>query len=104
MTTKQISAGPVHKLPSDLKKVLASSSSALAAWENITPLARNEFICWVENAKQIETRKRRITRTMEELLEGKRRPCCWVGCVHRTDKPMSPSQKWVLSKRNAAKL
>ena len=48
-----------------------------------TPLARNEFICWVESAERDQTRQLRITRTKEELLEGKRRPCCWPGCDHR---------------------
>lgn len=98
MAVKKISGGTVHKMPADLRKALAADSKVLALWEDITPLARNEFICWVENAKQIETRQRRIKRTCEELLEGKRRPCCWVGCIHRQDKPMSSSQKWVLSK------
>jgi hypothetical protein len=46
-------------------------------------LARNEFICWVEDAKQKATRERRIRRTREELDEGMRRPCCWPGCKHR---------------------
>lgn len=98
MATK-ISGGTVHKLPTDLKKALVARPKALALWEDITPLARNEFICWVENAKQIETRNRRVQRTYEELLEGKRRPCCWVGCIHRTDKAISPSVQWVLSRQ-----
>lgn len=83
MTTKQISGGTKHKLPADLQKSLIADPKVLALWEDITPLARNEFICWVENAKQFETRNRRIRRTAEELLEGKRRPCCWAGCIHR---------------------
>jgi uncharacterized protein YdeI (YjbR/CyaY-like superfamily) len=83
MTAVKISGGVVHKLPPDLLKALSSNPKVRALWEDITPLARNEFICWVENAKQIETRKRRVRRTGEELLEGKRRPCCWVGCMHR---------------------
>ena len=99
MPTK-ISAGTVHQMPADLRKALVANSKVVALWQDITPLARNEYICWVENAKQIETRARRITRTSEELLEGKRRPCCWVGCIHRPDKPMSPSVKWVLEKRS----
>jgi hypothetical protein len=99
MATKQISGGTVHKMPVDLRKALAADAKVLALWEDITPLARNEFICWVENAKQIETRSRRIRRTCEELLEGKRRPCCWVGCIHRNDKPLSPSVRWVLGRR-----
>lgn len=96
--TQSISEGTAHRLPNDLKKALLSSKKVLRLWEDITPLARNEFICWVENAKAVETRERRIKRTCEELLEGKRRPCCWVGCIHRSDKVMSASQKWVLGK------
>ena len=73
----------VHKLPADLRTALIANATALDAWKDITPLARNEFICWVEDAKQETTRKRRIRRTQEELEEGQRRPCCWPGCKHR---------------------
>ena len=83
MSTQQLPGGVVHRLPSDLRETLASSETALAAWKDITPLARNEFICWVEDAKQQKTRERRIRRTREELEEGMRRPCCWPGCSHR---------------------
>jgi uncharacterized protein YdeI (YjbR/CyaY-like superfamily) len=94
-----IPGGVAHTLPKDLKQALAADKNVTELWEDITPLARNEFICWVENAKQIETRQKRIKRTCDELLEGKRRPCCWVGCVHRSDKPLSPSQKWVMNRK-----
>lgn len=97
-TMKKLSDGTVHKMPSDLKKALLADKKVLALWEDITPLARNEFICWVENAKLIETRTRRVRRTTEELLEGKRRPCCWIGCTHRGDKEVSKTQKWVLAR------
>ncbi len=60
-----------------------ANNDALLAWQDITPLARNEFICWVEDARQQVTRERRIRRTQEELEEGQRRPCCWPGCKHR---------------------
>lgn len=76
--------GTVHKVPADLRKALAADDPALAAWNDITPLARNEWICWVEDAKLGDTRQRRIKRTHTELVEGKRRPCCWPGCRHRT--------------------
>ncbi len=99
MLTKKISGGTIHKMPADLHAALLKDKKVLVLWEDITQLARNEFICWVENAKQIETRKRRIQRTCEELLEGKRRPCCWVGCIHRTDKTLSPTAKWVIGKQ-----
>lgn len=80
---KAISNGVVHKVPADLRKALTSSTAASAAWEDITPLARNEFICWIEDAKKPETRAHRIKRTWTEIIEGKRRPCCWAGCKHR---------------------
>jgi uncharacterized protein YdeI (YjbR/CyaY-like superfamily) len=73
----------VHELPEDLREGLMTSAKALDAWLDITPLARNEFICWVEDAKQEATRARRIRRTREELEDGMRRPCCWPGCKHR---------------------
>jgi uncharacterized protein YdeI (YjbR/CyaY-like superfamily) len=75
--------GVVHELPDDLCDALTRDADALAAWTDITPLARNEFVCWVEDAKQASTRERRIRRTVEELREGRRRPCCWPGCQHR---------------------
>lgn len=99
MAQKEIGGGAAHKMPSDLQKALAASPKALVAWENITPLARNEWICWIVSVKTADTRKNHITRTITELKEGKRRPCCWMGCPHRTDKKLSPSQKWVLSKQ-----
>lgn len=75
--------GVVHDLPDDLRGELGAHADALAAWLDITPLARNEFICWVEDAKKDQTRARRVRRTREELQEGMRRPCCWPGCSHR---------------------
>jgi uncharacterized protein YdeI (YjbR/CyaY-like superfamily) len=83
MLKKNISAGVVHSVPADLRKTLAADLAALSLWEAITPLARNEWICWVDNAKKQETRHRRIERVRKELKEGKRRPCCWAGCPHR---------------------
>jgi uncharacterized protein YdeI (YjbR/CyaY-like superfamily) len=100
MAKNEISGGTAHKMPADLRKALTANPKVLSLWEDITPLARNEFICWVENAKQFDTRKRRIQRTCEELLEGKRRPCCWIGCIHRNDKSISPSIQWVLSRKS----
>ena len=91
-----LSGGTVHVLPKDLEKVLVSSTKLKDVWEDITPLARNEFICWVISAKQEKTRARRIEITKDKLNKGERRPCCWVGCVHRKDKAPSNSQKFVL--------
>lgn len=80
---KNISSGVVHLIPTDFKTYLLKKSDARDAWENITPLARNEWICWIESAKKQETRNRRIQRALEDLSGGKRRPCCWAGCIHR---------------------
>jgi hypothetical protein len=97
---RTISGGVVHTLPADLQKALAADASALAAWEDITPLARNEWICWTVTVKQQKTRDEHVKRVISELKEGMRRPCCWLGCIHRTDKPISPSVQYVLSKRS----
>jgi hypothetical protein len=96
---KVIEGGVVHTLPPDLKKALLSDKKALAAWEDITPLARNEWICWTISVKTDDTRKDHVKRVVSELKDGMRRPCCWVGCIHRTDKKVSKSVQWVLDKR-----
>ena len=83
MVKKGVIIGTLHKVPADLRKTLNSDKTALEKWEDITPLARNEWICWVKSAKQLETRNRRIKRVAAELKEGMRRPCCWTGCPHR---------------------
>lgn len=93
---QKISGGLVHKLPSDLISALTETKEVLGLWESLTPIARNEFICWVEDAKREKTRAKRISRTVEELLEGQRRPCCWAGCIHRTDKTPGKWQQDVL--------
>jgi len=100
MTENTISGGVVHELPEDLRKALAADAEALALWEDLTPLARNEWICWTTYVKKPETRKEHVERVRTELKEGMRRPCCWMGCIHRTDKPISPSVQYILSKRS----
>jgi uncharacterized protein YdeI (YjbR/CyaY-like superfamily) len=98
--TKKISGGVAHTLPADLQKALVSDPKARMAWEDLTPLARNEWICWVISVKRPETRREHIERVIPELKEGKRRPCCWMGCIHRKDKALSSSQKFVLSRQS----
>ncbi len=101
MSDDTLFAGTVHnKVPRDLHEALANDPSASAAWQSITPLARNEWICWVEEPKLPETRQRRVERTHTELAEGKRRPCCWLGCIHRTDKAISPSVQAILDRKH----
>ncbi len=94
--TNEFLHGTVHEAGDDLQAAVRANPKVLTLWADLTPLGRNEFICWVEDAKQAKTRRRRIERTCEELLEGKRRPCCWAGCIHRTDKKPSRWQQAVL--------
>jgi hypothetical protein len=103
MPKEEIAGGTVHKLPADLKKALTAAPAARAAWQSLTPLARNEWICWTTDVKQLKTRENHVERTIKELQEGKRRPCCWLGCIHRSDKKISPSVQWVLDKRSKSK-
>jgi hypothetical protein len=88
--------GTVHHAPDDLRRVIAADPQLLSLWNGLMALGRGEFICWVEDAKRPLTRERRIQRTCEELREGKKRPCCWAGCIHRTDKAPGKWQQAVL--------
>jgi uncharacterized protein YdeI (YjbR/CyaY-like superfamily) len=88
MATKSISTGTIHPLPADLRAALLADAKALVQWEDITPLARNEWICWTISPKKAETRAHHVERVLSELKEGMRRPCCWAGCPHH-----NPSMK-----------
>jgi len=83
MKERSISSGVVHEVPPDLARLLRADAVAWSAWEDLTPLARNEWICWVEDAIRQETREKRLARLQSDLAAGKRRPCCWPGCPHR---------------------
>lgn len=71
MEKTEIAGGVVHPLPADLRAALQSRPQALAAWENITPLARNEWICWIESAKKVETREKADRLGMFQFGRGK---------------------------------
>jgi uncharacterized protein YdeI (YjbR/CyaY-like superfamily) len=94
----KLEAGMPHTLPADLRKAIISVPKVKALWDDISPLARNEWICWVISGKKAETRDIRIEKALSKMKGGMRRPCCWIGCVHRADKPISASQKYVLGK------
>ena len=96
MTKTTISGGVAHTVPTDLRDALSADMQALELWESLTPLARNEWTCWVTAVKKEETRNEHVVRVVSQLKEGKRRPCCWVGCIHRTDKAVSPSVQGIL--------
>lgn len=86
MAKRIIATGVVHKVPADFQKALASTPVALDAWNDLTPLARNEWICWIISVKKSQTRRHHIERACTDLIKGKRRPCCWLGCPHRQKK------------------
>ena len=90
ITKETIATGVVHDVPADLSDTLLSKHDVLEIWNNLTPLARNEWICWITIVKKPETRREHIDRLCVDLLEGKRRPCCWPGCPHRRDS----AKKW----------
>ena len=86
----EILNGILHEVPDDMQKTLSSDAKLLEKWNKLTPIQRNEWICWVTIVKKIETREDHIKRMGEELSEGKRQPCCWPGCPHRR----TNAQKW----------
>lgn len=75
--------GPAHTAPADLRQVIRISAKAELVWNDITPLARSEWVCWVISGKKAETRGIRITKAVSKLSGGMRRPCCFEGCPHR---------------------
>lgn len=77
LTLTPMTQEPEPKLPADLRKALAAAPPAQAAWKDITPAARRDFIHWVVSPKQAETRARRIRTACDMLAKGKRRPCCF---------------------------
>jgi len=83
MVKKTTTPKAIHKIPEDLQKVLNSNPDVLTKWSSLTPLAQNEWICWITIVKKPETRKSHLKRLCEDLAKGKRRPCCWPGCPHR---------------------
>lgn len=78
-----VSKGTIHPLPPDVRKALLSSPKSLKTWNDTTPLARNEWICWITSGKKAETRGIHIKKGLSKLASGMRRPCCWAGCPHR---------------------
>ena len=86
----------LHEMPEDIKEVLDSKLDILSIWNSLTPLARNEWICWITIVKKDETRKEHIDRLCKDLQNGKHRPCCWPGCPHRRPN----AEKWFKKKQN----
>lgn len=90
----KIKSGIRHRLTKDIKTLLESDKELLEKWNSLTPIVRNEWICWVTIVKQEKTRREHLKRLKEYILKGKKRPCCWPGCPHRN----SNSKKWFAKK------
>ena len=90
---KEILPTALHEIPKDIEQVLKSNDDILSKWNAITSLARNEWVCWITSVKKEETRKEHIVRMQEDLLKGKKRPCCWPGCPHRLESAKHSSKK-----------
>ena len=74
-----------HDTPPDLAAALKANEALNTRWDSLTDLARNEWICWMTSPKTEVTRDKHFARLQEEVLAGKRRPCCWPGCPHRRE-------------------
>lgn len=90
MTNAIIAESVLHEVPDDMKTALKANPESVERWNKLTPIQRNEWICWITIVKKAETRTEHIQRMIEELKDGKRQPCCWPGCPHRRPK----AQKW----------
>jgi uncharacterized protein YdeI (YjbR/CyaY-like superfamily) len=65
-------------IPADIRSALAKDVTLYKKWNDLTALARRDFIRWIVSAKQKETRKRRIVIACSKLVAGKRRACCYA--------------------------
>lgn len=97
MMTEEVLGGIVHDVPEDILKVLSADEGLLQIWNHLTPIQRNEWICWVTIVKKEETRTDHLRRLVEELKAGVRKPCCWPGCPHRNP----AAQKWFGPKKTS---
>lgn len=80
---------PEPVIPNDIKKRIANSSDTKALWERITPMARWEWIRWIQSTNYADTRANRIDVSRSKLLRGERRPCCFnrnMCCVPEVSK------------------
>lgn len=68
---------PEPAVPRDLREALTAHPAARAQWDDITPVARRDWIHWITSGKKAETRGRRIGTACDMLASGKRRACCF---------------------------
>jgi bacteriocin resistance YdeI/OmpD-like protein/uncharacterized protein DUF1905 len=84
-----------HRIPADLRQALAEDPAALAGWQDITPMARRDWVFYVLTAKQAETRARRIAKACDMLASGKRRLCCFPGVKWMMEKNAKSCGMWL---------
>lgn len=82
------------RLPAELEKALADASEARQTWDDITPLARRDWILWITTAKKPETRLIRVEKTCSKLASGMRRVCCFPGLKWLTRDHVAPEETW----------
>jgi uncharacterized protein YdeI (YjbR/CyaY-like superfamily) len=95
MPTQKADPTFLHTIPKDMNAVLRSDPKLKEKWQKLTPLMKNEWICWVTVFKKAETRENHLRRWYEEVVDGQKRPCCWQGCPHRRES----AQKWFRKKK-----
>ncbi len=85
---------PETRLPAELEMALAKTSAARQTWDDITPLARRDWILWITTAKKPETRLVRVEKTRDKLASGMRRVCCFPGLNWLTRDHVPPEDTW----------
>ena len=86
---------PEPKVPHDLETALGAAPPKIREmWKGITPMARWEWVRWVNATQNADTRKRRVEVSISKMASGKRRPCCFnlAGC---TDPNLSKNGKLI---------
>ncbi len=86
----KIEPGVLHPIPDDMADAISKQAALVELWNGLTPIQRNEWICWVTIVKKPTTRQAHLLQMVEQLLGGIRNPCCWPGCPHRRP----AAQKW----------
>ena len=69
---------PEPNVPQDLVTALVAAPQKIRElWKGITPMARWEWVRWVNATQNPDTRKRRVEVSISKMKSGKRRPCCF---------------------------
>lgn len=93
--TEAISNGILHEVPEDLQITLAADADLLRKWNGLTPIQRNEWICWVTIVKKAETRSEHIQRLSEDVKEGRKAPAAGLAVHTAAKKPGNSSNQRV---------